>query len=70
MVTFSEIAEAADSLSPDEQETLVELLRRRLENRHREQLVRDVADARSEFRQGKSRSATVREIIEEAQTLN
>ena len=67
MVTFSEIAEAADSLSPDEQETLIELLRRRLATRHREQLVRDVAEARAEFQLGKSKSATAREIIDEAQ---
>ena len=47
MPTFSDVVDAADDLSVDEQETLVEILRRRIAKRNREALVRDVAEARA-----------------------
>ena len=65
MTTFSDVVDAADDLSVDEQETLVEILRRRIAKRNREALVRDVADARAEFRTGQARSSSVSDIMEE-----
>ena len=65
MTTFSDIVDAADDLSVDEQETLVEILRRRIAKRNREALVRDVAEARAEFQTGQARASSVSNIIEE-----
>jgi hypothetical protein len=51
MTTFSEIVEAADLLSVDEQATLLEILQRRIATRNRASLVRDIAEARSELQE-------------------
>ena len=65
MSTFAEVVDAADKLSADEQESLVGILRRRLAERNRAQLVDDVAEARAEFVSGRARSATVQQIMDE-----
>jgi hypothetical protein len=52
-------------LSADEQLTLLEILRRRLAERDREQLVRDVAEARAEFAKGATRPTTVKQLMDE-----
>jgi hypothetical protein len=65
MTTFSDVVDAADGLSVDEQETLVEILRRRIAKQNREALVRDVADARAEFQSGQPRTSSVSDIMNE-----
>ena len=65
MTTFSEIVDAADDLSVDEQETLVEILRRRIAKRNRAVLVQDVTEARAEFRGGTVRATSVGDIMDE-----
>ncbi len=65
MTTFSEVVDAADSLSVDEQQTLIEILRRRIAKQNRDALVCDVAEARAEFQSGKARAASVSEIMDE-----
>jgi hypothetical protein len=66
MSTFSEVVDAANGLSADEQEVLLELLAKRLAERRRAQLVRDVKEARNEFTQGASRTTSVSQIMDEA----
>ncbi len=65
MDTFSDIVEAADHLSVDEQLTLLEILQRRIATRNRESLVRDVADARREFQDGQFHPTSVSDIMAE-----
>jgi hypothetical protein len=65
VTTFSEIVDAADHLSGDEQIALMELLRRRIAARNRESLARDVAEARAEFKKGQLRAASASNIIAE-----
>ena len=65
MTTFSDVVDAADDLSVDEQETLVEILRRRIAKRNRDALVRDVVNARAEFQSGKTRATSVSDILDE-----
>ncbi len=65
MTTFSDVVDAADDLSVDEQETLVEILRRRIAKRNRDALVRDVVNARAEFQGGKTRATSVSDILDE-----
>ncbi|HSS75739.1 MAG TPA: hypothetical protein VLV54_03250 [Thermoanaerobaculia bacterium] len=52
-MSFSEILEAADQLSVDEQTTLIEVLRHRITERRRDELARDIKQARREFDSGK-----------------
>lgn len=66
MSTFSDVLDAAGDLSADEQETLMEILCRRLAEQKREQLVRDVAEARAEFADGSAKPAPVSEIMDES----
>ena len=65
MTTFSDVVDAADDLSVDEQEALVELLRRRIAKRNRDALVRDIADARAEFQTGQARASSGSDIMDE-----
>lgn len=65
MGTFSEVVDAADGLSVDEQETLLEILRRRIANRKRAILVQEVAEARAEFRAGKARVTSIGDMMAE-----
>jgi hypothetical protein len=65
MATFAEIVAAADKLSADEQQTLLEILGRRIALRRRAELAGEVQQARDEFARGESRSATVRQIMDE-----
>ena len=66
MAMFSDVLEAADRLSTEEQEELLEILRRRLALRRRAQLVREIHEARAEFAAGGAHSGTVDEIMDEA----
>jgi hypothetical protein len=66
MAKFADIVDAAENLSVDEQETLLEILRRRIAERNRAQLVRDVESSRAEHSSGRSQVATVAEIMDEA----
>ncbi len=65
MPTFSDVVDAADKLSDDEQESLLEILRRRLAEKNRTKLAGDVAEARAEFIGGGARSATVQQIMDD-----
>jgi hypothetical protein len=65
MTTFSEILSAADQLPIDAQQTLVEILQRRIAERGRAEIVRDVADARAEFAAGKAQPASAKDIMDE-----
>jgi hypothetical protein len=66
MPTFADVVDAADKLSLDEQQALLEIIRRRITERNRAQLVRDVESSRAEHVSGRSRSATVTQILDEA----
>jgi hypothetical protein len=66
MTTFSEIVDAAEHLSSDEQAALLELLRRRIAARNRQSIAQDVAEARAEFQSGRLRAASAADIIAEA----
>ena len=63
--SFVDVLEAADSLSLEEQETLVDILHKRLVERHRTDLAREIQHARDEFKKGGCKSATPSEIVKE-----
>ncbi len=63
--SFADILEAADKLSLEEQEALVDVLSRRAADRRREQLSREIRKARREFKEGHARPATPDDILSE-----
>lgn len=63
--TFAEILEAADQLPPEDQENLIEILQKRLRDHRRTSLVKDVQEAQKEFSEGKCRTVTPAQLMEE-----
>lgn len=64
-VPFAEILEAADNLPIEDQATLVTILKNRLRERVRAELVKDIQEAGKEFEQGKARPVTPDELMRE-----
>jgi hypothetical protein len=62
---FHVVVEAADRLTLEEQETLVKVLNRRLADRRRTELARDIREAQREFERGAHRPAHPDEIMKE-----
>lgn len=65
-MTFSEVIEAIDRLSPDEQEALLDIVRRRMSEARRSRLIGAVAEARRDYSTGKFRVATPSELARDA----
>ncbi|MCI0638819.1 MAG: hypothetical protein L0Y70_07075 [Gemmataceae bacterium] len=62
---FNEVLSAADGLSLEDQEALVDILRRRLIERRREVLRAEIEEAEEEFRRGLGKAVTVKELMDE-----
>ena len=62
---FVELLDAADRLSLDEQETLVEILQRRMAEHRREELAKEIQDAEQEYQAGRCRPVTPEELMGE-----
>ena len=62
---FGEVLEAIDQLSLEEQETLSEVLSRRLIECRRDELAQEVEQAEQEFEEGKCRVASPADIMKE-----
>ena len=62
---FGEILEAVDKLSLEEQETLADVLHRRLVQRRREELAGEIQQAQQEFQSGQCRPVTPAELMKE-----
>lgn len=65
VITFADVVDAADRLSPDEQLELISILKRRMVEAGRARILRDVAESEAEFARGECRPATVDEIMRE-----
>ena len=65
LMPFGEVLEAADQLSPDEQQALIAILHRRLAQAGRRQLAADIEEARQEFAAGRCQPATPDELMRE-----
>ena len=62
---FGEVLEAVGKLSPDEQETLLVIVRRRLAEQGRKRLAQDIREAREEFAQDLCDPTTVEDLMKE-----
>jgi len=65
VLAFGEVLEAVDKLSLEEQETLIEVVRKRIIERRREELAKDIQDAQKEFQVGQCRPVTPDELVAE-----
>lgn len=65
VMPFGEVLDAADQLSPEEQQALIAILRRRLAQAGRQLLAAEVQEARQEFAAGHCRPATPDELMRE-----
>jgi hypothetical protein len=62
---FAEVLEAADRLSLEDQQSVVEILHRRILERRREELGREIREAEEEFQAGGSEPRSAQELMEE-----
>ena len=62
---FGEILEAADELPTEDQEALIAILKNRIRERRRAELLQDIREAEKEFREGKCQPATPDELMRE-----
>jgi hypothetical protein len=65
IMPFGEVLEAADQLSPEEQQALIAILHRRLAQAGRQQLGAEIQEARQEFAAGRCRPVTPDELMRE-----
>jgi hypothetical protein len=65
LIPFGEVLEAIDQLSLDEQETLLDIVQRRIAERGRKRLAAEIQEAREEFASGGCRPATADELMDE-----
>jgi hypothetical protein len=64
-VVFSEVLEAVGKLSLEEQETLLDIVQRRIAREGRKRLADDIREAQGEFTQGRCDVVTVEDLMKE-----
>lgn len=65
LISFEKVLEGADKLSLDEQETLMEILHRRMIEHRRKLLAKEIKNAQQEFKHNKCKPTTSSEIMKE-----
>ena len=63
MKSYGQELDSIEALPEDQQESLLDIVRKRLAERRRAALVKSVGEARKEFKSGKLRPATSSEIM-------
>jgi len=67
-IRFDELLEAVEYLPDDAQAELVEVIRRRLAERGRKRVVKEVRQARKEFAEGKCSPTTPDDLMREIES--
>ncbi|MSQ48429.1 MAG: hypothetical protein EXR78_08645 [Deltaproteobacteria bacterium] len=62
---FGDVLDAIDQLSLEEQETLVDIVQRRVTERSRKLLASEIREAQEEFTEGRCQAVTVEELMKE-----
>ncbi len=62
---FANVLEAVDQLSLEDQQSVVEILRSRIIEQRRDDLVAEVEEAEAEFQAGKAAPRSARQLIDE-----
>ena len=63
MKSYGQVLDSIEALPEEQQESLVDIVRKRLAERRRTALMKSVGEARKEFKSGKLRPATTAEIM-------
>ena len=63
MKSYGQVLDSIETLPDEQQESLMDIVRKRLAERRRAALVKSVGEARKEFKAGKLRPATPAEIM-------
>jgi hypothetical protein len=63
--TFDQALDAVEKLTVDEQAELTDIVRKRIAERRREQILAGIEESRRELAEGKTKPATVDEIMRE-----
>jgi hypothetical protein len=63
MKSYGQVLDSIEALPEEQQESLLELVQRRLVERRRDALAKSVQEARKEFKSGKLRPASPAEIM-------
>lgn len=66
--TFDEVLDAIEHLPLEQQADLVEVVRRRLAERARQQIIVDAREARAEFAAGKTRASSIDDLMREIES--
>ena len=64
-LSFADVLESAEKLSPEDRETLIDILHRRAIESRRREIAKDIRDAREEHRAGRCRPTTPARIMKE-----
>jgi hypothetical protein len=59
------VLESVEALPADDQEILVDLIRKRLSERRRSEILANIAESRAEYRTGRVRRGTADELMAE-----
>ena len=65
VLSFDEVLDAADRLPLEAQETLLEVLHRRMVERRRDELAQDIQSARQEYDKGLCSPVSPRDLMKE-----
>jgi adenylate kinase len=66
--TFDEVLDAIEHLPIEQQADLVDVVRRRLAERGRQQIIADAHEARAEFAAGKTRPTSIDDLMREIES--
>lgn len=66
--TFDKVLDAIEHLPLDQQADLVDVVRRRLAQRGRQQIIVDAREARAEFAAGKTCATSINDLMREIET--
>jgi U3 small nucleolar ribonucleoprotein component len=64
-LSFGEVLDTVEQLSLEDQEALTDIIRRRIIERRRAELAKDIQEAQEEFKAGNVRPVTPDELIAE-----
>ncbi len=64
-VQFQKVIEAVEALPPDDQAVVLDIIYRRLIQLRRREIVREVAETRTAYRQGDFQRGTVAELMKD-----
>ena len=64
-IPFGEVLEVIDKLSLEEQETLLDIVQRRIAEQNRKRLVAEIQESRQEYAEGKCKPVTTDELMKE-----